>query len=77
MASDPRTLTLTALPHLTSADAAELERLLRAVFRDDAGAANRWLTARSDYFRCRPIDLIKRDELGVLRVISYLKDAAP
>jgi hypothetical protein len=37
-----------ALPHLTSADAAELERLLRAVFKDDAGAANKWLSGRSD-----------------------------
>jgi hypothetical protein len=30
----------TALPHLTRADAAELTQLLRAVFKDDVGAAN-------------------------------------
>ena len=66
-----------ALPHLTSADAAELERLLRAVFKDDVDAAGRWLIGYSGYFRCKPIDLLRRDELGVLRVISYLRDAAP
>ena len=55
-----------ALPHLTSADAAELERLLRAVFKDDVDAAGRWLTGYSDYFRCKPIDLLRRDEAGRL-----------
>ena len=66
----------TALPHLTSTDVAELERLLRAVFKDDVGAANRWLSSYSKYFRAKPIELIKRDVVGVVRVISYLKDAA-
>jgi len=68
----------TALPHLTTDDAAELTRLLQGVFGDDANSvieANKWLTKRSDVFNCPPIDLVKRDELGVLRVISYLKQA--
>ena len=65
-----------ALPHLSADDAAELKRLLRGVFRDDMGAANKWLTDRSDFFNCPPVDLLKRDELGVVRVISYLKSAA-
>lgn len=64
-----------ALPHLTAADAEELTRLLRAVFKDSVESANRWLSDRSDYFRCAPVDLLKRDEIGVVRVISYLKDA--
>ena len=66
----------TALPHLSSADAAELGRLLRAAFKDDVAAANKWLKERSDYFRCPPDELLKRDELGVVRVISYLKQAS-
>lgn len=65
-----------ARAHLTTDDAAELTRLLRGIFRDDVGAANKWLTGRSDFFNCAPVDLLKRDELGVLRVISYLKYAA-
>ena len=59
---------------LTSTDVAELERLLRAVFKDDVGAANRWLSSYSKYFRAKPIELIKRDVVGVVRLISYLKD---
>ncbi len=66
-----------ALPHISTADATEIERLLGLVFKDDHGAANRWLCARSGVFNCEPIELLKRDELGVVRVISYLKDAAP
>ena len=65
-----------SLPHLTTDDAAELKRLLRGVFRDDVGAANKWLTYRSDFFNCPPVELLKRDELGVVRVISYLTSAA-
>jgi hypothetical protein len=34
------------------------------------------LPSYSDYFRAKPIELIKRDVVGVVRVISYLKDAA-
>ena len=66
----------TALPHLTTTDAEELTRLLRAVFHDDVAGANRWLTTRSDFFNCQPLELLKRDELGVVRVISYLRQAA-
>lgn len=65
------------VPHLTKADTDEMDRLLRLVFKEDDGAANKWLHGRSGVFLCTPLDLIKRDELGVVRVISYLKDAAP
>jgi hypothetical protein len=67
----------TGLPHLSTADAEEVSRLLRLVFRDQDESANRWLGERSDYFRDKPIDVLRRDELGVVWVISYLKEAAP
>lgn len=77
---DPILMTYTipaALPHLSTADTEELNRLLLLVFKADVDGACKWLRDRSGVFNCSPIDLLKRDELGVLRVISYLRDAAP
>jgi hypothetical protein len=67
----------TSLPHLTTADQQELTRLLTLVFKADDAGATKWLTGRSEVFRCTPLDLLKRDAVGVVRVIDYLKDAAP
>jgi hypothetical protein len=61
-------------PHLSGEDRTEIIRLLKSVFKDDGKKANDWLQGHSTYFRCRPVDLLKRDELGVERVISYLKE---
>jgi hypothetical protein len=56
------------------ADVEELRRLLGLAFKDDQGAAWKWLTTVSEYWRAKPLDVL-RDELGVVRVISYLKEA--
>jgi hypothetical protein len=47
------------------------------VFAKDAVAANKWLTDRSDYFRCPPVEMLRRDEVGVAWVLSYLREARP
>jgi hypothetical protein len=65
------------LQHLSEEDMAEVNRLLMIVFKDDDAAAEIWLKDRSEVFRMTPIEMLKRDELGVVRVISYLRDAAP
>jgi hypothetical protein len=62
---------------LTPDDTSEVNRLLGLVFKGDAAASSKWLTERSGYFNCPPIELLKRDEIGVVRVIDYLKDASP
>lgn len=67
----------TSLPHLTADDNNELLRLLMLVFKADDAGATKWLTGRSEVFRCTPVEMLKRDALGVVRVIDYLKDAAP
>jgi uncharacterized protein (DUF2384 family) len=59
---------------LTPDDSTEVNRLLGLVFKGNEGEAKEWLTQRSDFFNCPPIDLLKRDELGVVRIISYLKE---
>ena len=61
------------LPHLSNADAEKLCRLLELRFANEIGDANRWLGSELYDFRCKPVDLLKRDEIGVLRVISYLE----
>jgi hypothetical protein len=65
---------------MTVEDLEEIDRLLALVFERDpepVAAAQRWLKDRSEVFRMTPIDMLKRDELGVVWVLSYLKAACP
>lgn len=65
------------LPHLTSDDAAELTRLLMAVFQDEPKAAD-WLKDRHNgIFHGPPLEALKRDAKGVADVLAYLRRAAP
>jgi hypothetical protein len=66
-----------APPHMTAEDIEEIDRLLGLVFErepDPVVAAQHWLkNPNNGVFNCSPLEMLQRDELGVVRVISYLK----
>ena len=65
------------IPAISPADAAELTRLLMLVFKGDEPRAAKWMKERCDPFHRTPLDLLKRDEIGVVRLLSFLRDAVP
>jgi uncharacterized protein (DUF2384 family) len=63
------------IPSMSKEDAEELQRLLPLAFQGDEVKAKEWLTSPSELWRGKPVDVL-RDEIGVVRIISYLKQAA-